>query len=112
MSRRAELISIYARIGRTYVRWAPSLLVLAVIVFVPLGLVHTIVIETDLGSLDFHAGAKLFAAAAAAAPDGPDAIHARIYQAFALLMADRADEARAVLTAIGAAPAANPTQQL
>ena len=65
MSRRAELISIYARIGRTYVRWAPSLLLLAVVVFVPLGLVHAITINAEIGSLDPGAGLRLFAAAAA-----------------------------------------------
>jgi len=65
VSRRAELVSTYARIWRTYVHWAPSLLLLAVVVFVPLGLVHTITIEADVGSLGPHAGARLFAAAAA-----------------------------------------------
>lgn len=65
MSRRAELISIYARIGRTYVRWAPSLLLLAVVVFVPLGLIHAITIHADVGSLDLSGGVKLLAVAAA-----------------------------------------------
>jgi uncharacterized protein UPF0259 len=53
MERRAELVSIYARIGRTYWRWAPSLLVLAVVVFVPLGLVHALTLEADPNALDF-----------------------------------------------------------
>lgn len=65
MSRRAELASTYAWIWRTYVHWAPSLLVLAVVVFVPLGLVHAIAIEAGPGSLGPEAGAQLFAAAAA-----------------------------------------------
>jgi hypothetical protein len=65
VSRRAELISIYARIGRTYARWAPSLLLLAVVVFVPLGLVHAIAIHAEIGSLDLGGGLKLLALVAA-----------------------------------------------
>jgi len=65
VSRRAELVSIYVRIGRTYLRWAPSLLLLAVVVFIPIGLVHAITIDADIGSLDLSGGLKLVAAAAA-----------------------------------------------
>ena len=65
MSRRAELLSIYARIGKTYWRWAPSLLLLAVIVFVPVGLVHALTIEADIGSFDLDNGLALLAIAAA-----------------------------------------------
>lgn len=61
MTRRAELLSIYARIGRTYWRWAPSLLLLAVVVFVPLGLVHALTVEAEIGSFDFGSGLRLFA---------------------------------------------------
>ncbi len=65
MSRRAELISIYARIGRTYVRWAPSLVSLAVIVFIPLGLLHAITLHAEVGSFGFGVGLQLLATAAA-----------------------------------------------
>ncbi|HEV7399568.1 MAG TPA: hypothetical protein VGN84_04795 [Solirubrobacterales bacterium] len=65
MSRRAELVSIYARIGRTYIRWAPSLLALAVVVFVPLGLIHALTVHAEIGSFGFSAGLKLLATAAA-----------------------------------------------
>jgi hypothetical protein len=61
MTRRAELASIYLRIGRTYWRWAPSLLLLAVVVFVPLGLIHALTLEANLGSFDLDNGLKLFA---------------------------------------------------
>lgn len=61
MNRRAEILSIYARIGRTYVGWAPSLLALAVVVFVPLGLIHALALEAELGSLDFSPGMKVVA---------------------------------------------------
>ena len=50
VSRRAELASVYIRIGRTYIRWAPSLLLLAVVVFVPLGLLHAVAINAEIGS--------------------------------------------------------------
>jgi len=62
---RSELVSAYAQIGRTYVRWAPSLLLLALIVFVPLGLVHALTVHAEIGSIGFSAGFKLLAAAAA-----------------------------------------------
>jgi hypothetical protein len=65
VSRRAELASIYVRIGRTYARWAPSLLLLAVVVFVPLGLIHATTVHADIGSLDLSGGVKLLAAVAA-----------------------------------------------
>lgn len=59
MSRRAEIVSIYARIGRTYANWAPSLLLMATAVFVPLGLLHALALESQLDSLGFNAGLKL-----------------------------------------------------
>jgi len=65
VSRRAELASTYTRIGRTYVRWAPSLLLLAVVVFVPLGLIHALTVHAEIGSFGFGAGLKLLAAIAA-----------------------------------------------
>jgi len=65
MTRRAELASIYLRICRTYGRWAPSLLLLAIVVFVPLGLVHALTLEGSVDSFDFDNGLKLFAIAGA-----------------------------------------------
>jgi hypothetical protein len=65
VSRRSELASIYLRIGRTYIRWAPSLLLLAVAVFVPLGLVHAATVHAEIGSFGFSNGLKLLAAVAA-----------------------------------------------
>lgn len=61
MTRRAQLASIYLRIGRTYFRWAPSLVLLAVIVFVPLGLIHALTLEGNISSFDFDSGLKLLA---------------------------------------------------
>jgi hypothetical protein len=45
-------LALYAEIARTYIKWAPSLLLLAVIVFIPVGLVHTIAIHPDIDALD------------------------------------------------------------
>jgi hypothetical protein len=61
----ARLISIYARIARTYVRWAPSLVLLAVIVFVPLGLIEAITVEAEIGSLSVSNGLAIAALAGA-----------------------------------------------
>jgi hypothetical protein len=52
-------LSLYAQIARTYAKWAPSLLLLAVIVFVPVGLVHTIAIHPDINSLDLDGALKI-----------------------------------------------------
>jgi len=65
VSRRAEVASVYVRIGRTYARWAPSLLLLAVIVFIPLGLIHALTLEAEIGSFDLDGGFKLLALAGA-----------------------------------------------
>lgn len=61
MTKRAELISVYARIGRTYVRWAPSLMLLAVIVFVPLGLIHALTLDAEISAFDISSGVRLAA---------------------------------------------------
>lgn len=46
-------------------RWAPSLLSLAVVVFVPLGLVHAITLEAEVSSFDLGTDLKLVALAVA-----------------------------------------------
>jgi hypothetical protein len=56
-----SLLSIYARIGRTYWRWAPSLLLLAVVVFIPLGLIHALTVSAEIGSLDLGGALHLLA---------------------------------------------------
>jgi hypothetical protein len=65
VSRRGKLVSLYARIGRTYLSWAPALLLLAVVVFVPLGLIDALTLEVDLDSLDLSSGIKVAALVAA-----------------------------------------------
>ncbi|HMC50958.1 MAG TPA: hypothetical protein VKH20_09955 [Solirubrobacterales bacterium] len=61
MRRTRSLLSIYVRIGRTYWRWAPSLLLLAVVVFVPLGAIHALTLEAHTGSFNFGGGLHLLA---------------------------------------------------
>jgi len=65
VSRRAEIASIYLRIWRTYRAWAPSLLSLAIVVFIPLGALHSIALESQLDQIGFGAGLKLLATLAA-----------------------------------------------
>jgi len=62
---RRRVLSTYARIGVTWWRWAPSLLLLAFVVFVPLGLLHAIAVNAEIGSFGFGPGFKLLAAIAA-----------------------------------------------
>jgi hypothetical protein len=56
-----KLGSIYRRIGRTYWSWAPSLLILAAIVFLPLGLLDSISAELNVDSFDLGSGIKIAA---------------------------------------------------
>ncbi|MET0558346.1 MAG: hypothetical protein ABW065_06715 [Solirubrobacterales bacterium] len=65
MSLPRRLLSIYARIGRTYFSWTPTLLLLAAIVFVPLGALDALVVNLDVGSLDLGSGIKVAALALA-----------------------------------------------
>lgn len=57
--------STYRRIGRTYWSWAPSILLLAVVIFVPLGLIDALALEIDVNSLNLSSGIKVAAAIAA-----------------------------------------------
>lgn len=66
MSRLRELGSIYARIVRVYRSWAPSLLLLAAIVFFPLGLLDTLALHADVRNLDLGGGIELAAVIAGA----------------------------------------------
>lgn len=65
MSTRRRLTQTYARIWRTYRGWAPSILLLAVIVFVPLGLLNALTLNVELDSLNITNGIKLAALALA-----------------------------------------------
>lgn len=60
-----RVLSLYARIGRTYWTWAPSLLLAAVVVFLPLGLIDALSVTLDIDSLDLDSSVKIAALVAA-----------------------------------------------
>ncbi len=67
MSRRKRLRDLYVRIWHTCVAWAPSLLPLAVIVFVPIGLLDGVLHSVETNSLNVTGGFRFFAFLGAAA---------------------------------------------
>jgi hypothetical protein len=60
-----RLAATYQQIWRTYWGWAPSILLLAVVVFVPLGLLNALTMNVELDSLNITNGIKLAAFALA-----------------------------------------------
>jgi hypothetical protein len=60
MRRLRPTLSLYARILRTYRQWARILVPLAVLVFVPIGLVHAVPVHTDASAIDLGEGLKVF----------------------------------------------------
>jgi hypothetical protein len=56
------VLSLYARIWRTYFAWAGTLLPLAFFVFVPLGLIHAIPVHVEAASLNLGSGLEIFGA--------------------------------------------------
>jgi hypothetical protein len=67
VTRRRRLLGVYARIGRTYKAWAPRLMLLAAIVFIPLGFVDALLEQVDVSALDVTGGFKVAALLAAIA---------------------------------------------
>jgi hypothetical protein len=61
VSLRRQLTSTYGRIWRTYWSWAPSILLLALVVFLPLGLLDAATMNVELDSLNVTNGIKLAA---------------------------------------------------
>jgi hypothetical protein len=59
MSRRRRLLRLYARTGRVYRAWAPTLLALAVLVFVPLGFLDALLHGVDTSALSVSSGLKV-----------------------------------------------------
>jgi len=53
--------SFYLRIARTYARWAPFLLLLGMIVFIPLGLIDAITVHFEISSLNVDTGLEVAA---------------------------------------------------
>ncbi|HEU5252458.1 MAG TPA: hypothetical protein VFU16_03920 [Solirubrobacterales bacterium] len=65
MSLPRRLGSTYSRIWRTYWGWFPGLLLLALIIFLPLGLLNALTMNVELDSLNLTNGIKLAAFALA-----------------------------------------------
>lgn len=61
MTRRRRIATTYRRIWRTYRSWAPSILALALVVFLPLGLLDALALEVNVDSLDLTNGIKVAA---------------------------------------------------
>lgn len=65
MTEKLTPLDTYARIGRLYLRWAPFLLLLALLVFIPVGLIHALTISAEVGAFEFDGVVKLAGAALA-----------------------------------------------
>jgi hypothetical protein len=61
VTRRRQILTTYGRIWRTYRAWASSLFSLALIVFLPLGLLDAVAANVDVGALDLTSGIKVTA---------------------------------------------------
>jgi hypothetical protein len=61
VSRVRKIALVYRRIGLTYWSWAGSIFALAVIVFLPLGLIDAVTANVDVDSLDLTSGVKIAA---------------------------------------------------
>jgi hypothetical protein len=61
MSLPRRVARTYARIWRTYKAWAPSILLLAALVFLPPGLLDALSLQLDVASLDLTSGVKVTA---------------------------------------------------
>jgi hypothetical protein len=66
VSFRRRLATTYAEIWRTYRAWMPSLLMLGVVVFVPLGLLDALSLQVGLDAVDLNSGIKVAAVILAA----------------------------------------------
>lgn len=61
MTRRRRLLGVYARVVRTYWAWAPQLLVLGAIVFIPLGFLDALLEGVNTSALNVSDGLRLTA---------------------------------------------------
>ncbi|HEY5977447.1 MAG TPA: hypothetical protein VIT85_06275 [Solirubrobacterales bacterium] len=61
----SEMAGLYRETWRTYFAWARTLIPLAVIVFVPLGLIHAIPAHAEVQNLDFDGGLQILGIAIA-----------------------------------------------
>ena len=88
-----SLRSLYAAIFRTYGAWARTLLPLALVIFVPLGLLEAVSVHADLGSRDFGSGLVVFGVLLAALAIVGTSLFSEIFYsgAVAILLTDNYD---------------------
>lgn len=67
MTRWRRLLGVYARLARTYWAWAPTLLALATLVFIPLGFIDALLGQVDTSSLNVTDGIQVAALVGAVA---------------------------------------------
>lgn len=96
MSLPQRLGSTYGRIWRTYRGWFPGVLVLALIVFLPLGLLNALTMNVELDSLDLTSGIKLAAFALAVGVVTATGLIGEVFfsGAVAISLSDRSQRAR------------------
>lgn len=61
MTRTRRVLGVYARLGRTYRAWAPTLLALATLVFIPLGFVDALLEQVNTSALNVTDGFQVAA---------------------------------------------------
>lgn len=61
MSLPRRVFALYRRIWQAYRAWSPEILVLALIIFLPLGLLDALTVHVDLEALDLTSGIKVAA---------------------------------------------------
>jgi hypothetical protein len=67
VSNRLTVFGTYAQMGRLYLSWAPSLLLLGLIVFIPVGLIHALTVSAEVGSFEFDSIVEIVGAGLAVA---------------------------------------------
>lgn len=79
--------TLYARIVRTYFNWAGTLLPLAVVVFIPLGLIHAIPVHYDITHLDLEGAIDVFVLVLAVVALGATGLMGEVFYAGAVAIA-------------------------
>jgi hypothetical protein len=82
-----DVPALYLRIVRTYFNWAGALLPLALVVFVPLGLIHAVPVHHDATQLDLSGAIDVFVLALAIVLLGATGLIGEVFYAGAVSIA-------------------------
>jgi hypothetical protein len=82
-----DLPALYLRIVRTYFNWAGSLLPLAIVVFVPLGLIHAVPVHYDTTQIDLEGAVNLLVLMLAVIALGATGLIGEVFYAGAVAIA-------------------------